>query len=499
MGKKVSGKRNKPGLGAVGVIVRDVGTDAVTAPVGGGEAEAGPSADANLGAPIGARFPIVGIGASAGGLEALTQLLTDLAADTGMSFVLIQHLDPTHKSLLSEVLGKATQMPVSQAEHGQRVEPNQVYVIPPNADVAIQQGLLTLVSRTNDSPKLHLPVDFFFAALAADLGNHAIGVVLSGTGSDGTEGLKAIKAEGGITFVQDPKTARFAGMPQSAVAAGVVDYVLPISDLAKELVRLSRHPYVTAAASRASRAASRMPPPQNGDNAAHKTNSTHGKKDRRDDSKADETVVGEIMNIVKAVVGVDFRQYKVPTFERRLGRRIALRRVEDQTHYLDLLKRDPDEVRVLCEETLIHVSSFFRDPEVFETLKAAVFPEILKHKAEGAPIRIWAAGCSTGQEVYSLALCLLEFLGDSPQPHPIQIFGSDVSEQAIQTARAGRYTDGAMSGVSEERRRRYFTKIETGYRINKSVRDLCVFVRHDLARDPHLVPRHSDCDRLELG
>jgi two-component system CheB/CheR fusion protein len=398
-------------------------------------------------------FPIVGIGASAGGLEAFTLLLKHLPADSGMAFVLIQHLDPTHTSFLCEALAGTTEMAVRQAEDGDVVEPDHVYIIPPKADIAIRGGQLTLLPRSEDPRKPHLPVDFFLSALAAERGRHAIGVILSGTASDGTEGLRAIKAEGGITFAQDPASAKFGGMPRSAVDAGVVDYCLPLPELALELVRLSRHPYIAAREPR--------------------------------QAAVDDGTLARILALVRGAVGVDFAEYKAPSFERRLARRMALRRVEGLPEYLSLLQGDPEEARLLYEDLLIHVTSFFRDPEVFESLKAHVFPEILRRRPEGAdaaPLRLWVAGCSTGEEVYSLAISLLEHLGDAPRP--IQMFGSDVSEKAVEQARAGVYTDSEMSGVSDERRRRFFTKVDRGYRINQAVRDLCVFVRHDLARDP---------------
>ena len=397
-------------------------------------------------------FPIVGIGASAGGLEAFTQLLGALPPDTGMAFVLIQHLDPTHTSLLSEALAKATAMPVRQAEDGSPVEPNHVYVIPPNADIAILHGRLTLLPRNDEAHKPHLPVDFFFRALAADRGNHAIGVVLSGTASDGTEGLRAIKAENGITFAQAPRSAKFGGMPHSAIEAGVVDYPLAIPAIAEELVRLSGHPYL---------AGDRLRPEAN-----------------------DDRTLNKIFVLVRNAFGLDFSEYKAPTFERRLARRMALRQVDGISAYLAILIAEPEELRRLYEDALIHVTSFFRDPEVFDALKTSVFPEILKHKAEGAPVRLWVAGCSTGEEVYSLAISLLEFIGDSYPSHAIQIFGSDVSEKAIEKARLGNYPDSALRDVTDERRKRFFSKADGGYRINKNVRDLCVFVKHDLARDP---------------
>lgn len=394
-------------------------------------------------------FPVVGIGASAGGLEAFSTLLKMLPSDTGMAFVLIQHLDPTHPSFLCEALAKTTQMPVIEAGDGLMVTPDHVYVIPPNSELAILGGRLSILPRPADSKRPHLPVDFFLRSLAAERGARAIGVVLSGTASDGTDGLRAIQAEGGITLVQDPRTAKFAGMPKSALDAGVVDYSLGLSELTAELVRLSGHSYVGGG---------ELP-------AATRVAAT----------------LDKIFAVVRNQVGIDLSEYKPASIERRLARRMALRKVDSTMQYLVVLQSEPTEVQALYEDVLIHVTSFFRDPEVFETLTQSVFPAILKTKAAGAPIRIWVAGCSTGQEVYSLAIALLEHL---EEPHPIQIFGSDVSEKAIEAARAGAYTDGDLRGVSDERRRRFFTKTTRGYQIAKAVRDLCVFVQHDLARDP---------------
>ncbi len=397
-------------------------------------------------------FPIVGVGASAGGLEAFSELLhqIDAGSSGGMALVLIQHLDPTHTSFLSEALGRTTKMPVQQAEDGMRVEPGHVYVISPNTCLGIHGGRLTLSPRPDDPKVKHLPIDAFFRELAAERGSRAIGIVLSGTASDGTDGLQAIKEANGITFAQEPATAKYSGMPRSAVDAGVVDYCLPIPALAQELVRISQHPYVIAPES---------------------APSTH-----------DVTTLQQIIGTVRAATRVDFGEYKSPTFERRLTRRMALRRMDTIGEYLTLLRQTPEEVWALFEETLIHVTSFFRDPEVFERLKADVFPAIVKDKPEGAPIRVWVPGCATGEEVYSLGIALAEFLGDSSRP--IQIFGSDVSSKAIETARAGFYLEPVLRNISDERRRRYFTKVDRGYRIVQSIRELCVFVQHDLARDP---------------
>jgi two-component system CheB/CheR fusion protein len=399
-------------------------------------------------------FPVVGIGASAGGLEAFTQLLEQLPSDTGMAFVFIQHLSPTFTSFLSEALSKATQMPVLQVEDRMRVEPNHVYVIPPGADMEIADDVLSLRTRMDEPGTPHLPVDIFLRALAAARGSHAIGVILSGTATDGTEGLGAIKQESGITLVQDPRSAKFGGMPQSAIQAGVVDFCLTLPQLAQELVRLSRHAY---------------------------TQEDEAKKPRH---AHDEEPLKRLFSLVRGAIGIDFSEYKSATFERRLARRMALRRVENLRDYVKFLEQTPEEARALYEDVLIHVTSFFRDPESFEALKKHAFPELLKHKPEDAPLRLWAAGCSTGEEVYSLAISLLEFLGDRRRQGPIQIFGSDVSAQAIEKARAGLYPESALRDLSKERRTRYFTQVEGGYRIAKAVRELCVFVRHDLARDP---------------
>ncbi|HTB78650.1 MAG TPA: chemotaxis protein CheB, partial [Polyangiaceae bacterium] len=285
----------------------------------------------------------MGVGASAGGLEAFSELLLHIAGhDTGMALVLIQHLDPTHTSFLREALVKTTKLPVQQAEDGLRVEPGHVYVIPPNTSLGIRGGRLTLAPRPLDPKVKHLPIDAFFRELAAERGGRAIGVVLSGTASDGTDGLQAIKEANGITFAQEPSSAKFSGMPRSAVDAGVVDYCLPVPALAKELVRITQHPYVIAPDS---------------------TPSIH-----------DAATLEQIIALVRAVVHVDFSEYKAPTFERRLARRMALRKVDTIGAYLQLLQQAPDEIWALFEDTLIHVTSFFRDPEVFEHLKTNVFP-----------------------------------------------------------------------------------------------------------------------------
>jgi two-component system, chemotaxis family, CheB/CheR fusion protein len=408
-------------------------------------------------APSTAKFPIVGIAASAGGLEAFTQLLSHLPIDTGMAFVLILHLSPDRESMLTEILTRATPMLVSQAQEGMLVEPDRVYVIPPNKKMAIDAGVLKLSPREKVFGK-YMPGDAFLTSLAADLGNLAIAVVLSGGDGDGTLGLTAIKDAGGVTFAQCEGTARFDSMPTTAIATGNVDFVLSPEQMAAELVEIGRHPLLI------------RPQP------LIETNERG--------TIAAQTDLMTIFALLKSTTGVDFSHYKPKTLDRRIQRRMLLCKLEQLTDYVAYLQAHPTEVKVLYEEILIHVTSFFRDPEAFELLKTKVFPTIAQNKSVELPIRIWVAGCSTGEEVYSIAICLLEFLADRlPQP-PIQIFATDISELAIEKARAGIYPEEQMVNVSPERRRRFFYEVEGGYHISKAVRELCVFARQDLSSDP---------------
>ena len=399
----------------------------------------------------GAPFPVVGIGASAGGLEAFTALLTALRADTGMAFVLIQHMDPKHRSVLASLLQKATVMPVQEATDGMAVEPNHVYVIPPNTLMTIAQGVLELAPRVQDSLK-NLPIDHFFHALADDRRSGAIGVILSGTASDGTQGLKSIKAQGGITFAQDQESAQHAGMPLSAVAAGCVDLILPPERIAAELSRIHGHSYL-----RGVRA--------------------------MEESETAEEGVRRICTLLRSATGVDFRLYKPATITRRIARRMALRKLDTPEEYAQLLIRDRDELNALYEDIFIHVTGFFRDPEGVQALREAVFAEILSGEGPGH-IRIWVPGCSSGEEVYTIAMLLFEQLGERRNHGVVQIFGTDISDQAIAQARSGIYSESSLSSVSRERQRRFFSKVEGGFQIAKSLRDICVFARHDLAKDP---------------
>jgi two-component system, chemotaxis family, CheB/CheR fusion protein len=401
-------------------------------------------------------FPIVAIGASAGGLDAFQQVLSNLPSDTGMAFVLVQHLDPRHESRLTEVLSRSTSMPVLEADHNMELAPDHVYIIPPNRDLAVERGRLQVTPRA-DSQRVHLPIDYLFRSLAREQKARAIGVVLSGTGSDGTQGLAEIKGVGGITFVQDEKSAVHSGMPVSAAASGCADFILPPDQIAKRLAEIGSHPYLlwdTAPAAE---------PSDLNVEAQYK----------------------RILGRVRAVTGVDFALYRDTTIKRRIMRRMALHTQQSLEDYAARLERDDGEVQSLYQDLLINVTSFFRDPEVFEALKEVVFPQIVKDKPPVAPIRVWVPGCSTGQEAYSIALTLAEFFDNKPIRPPIQIFATDLSDfAALEKARAGLYPENIQSEVSPERLRRFFVKEDHMYRISKTIRDMCVFARQNVAADP---------------
>ena len=422
------------------------------------QAKVAPPADAKPSRETAARsgaFPVVAIGASAGGLEAFTAMLGSLESDTGMAFVLVQHLQPAHRSMLAEILSNATKMPVSEVTQGMEVAPNRVYVIPPNAVMTISEGALQLTKRSDERGH-QMPIDLFMSSLAEERKSRAIGVILSGTASDGTRGVAAIKAEAGITFAQDVKSAKYDGMPHSAIASGAVDYVMGPASIARELNRISRHPYVN-----------------------------HVKEERiSTPSPADGGKFSQVFRLLQKMSGADFSQYKINTIQRRTLRRMALNKSDSLRDYVKHLQSNPKELEHLYQDILIPVTNFFRDLEAFEFLKSNVFPAIVKDKANKDAIRIWAPGCSTGEETYSLAILLLEFLGDRASSFQVQLFGTDVNESGIAKARAGIYPESISEDVSPERLRRFFTKVEGGYRINKTIRELCVFSRQNLASDP---------------
>ncbi|MEG4943961.1 chemotaxis protein CheB [Microcoleus sp. F4-D5] len=402
-------------------------------------------------------FPVVGIGASAGGLEAFMQLLSHLPIDTGMAFVIIQHMSPHQKSALSVILARSTLMPVHEVTDGMFVAPNQVYVIPPNFSMTIARSLLKLTPRGRGRG-VFMSVDIFLLSLAQELGNKAIAVILSGGDGDGAQGLKAIKAAGGITFVQCEKSAQVSSMPNTAAATGEVDFILPPDKIAQKIGEIGGHPYIA-------------------DRSSTEPTTSEDAIDSKD-------AIAIIYSLLRAATGVDFTYYKQTTLKRRINRRMLLYKKERIEDYAAYLQKTPAEVTALYHDVLIHVTSFFRDPESFDALSSNVFPAIVKDKSPKKPIRIWIAGCSTGEEAYSMAICLLEFLAARSANLPIQIYGTDISENAIAIARTGIYTQAQVADISPERLHRFFVRVEGGYQIAKPVRELCVFARQNLIADP---------------
>ncbi|HEY1679901.1 MAG TPA: chemotaxis protein CheB [Candidatus Sulfotelmatobacter sp.] len=398
-----------------------------------------------------ANFPIVAIGASAGGLEAFSNLLRSLPEEPGIALIFIPHLDPTHESAMVELLSRTTRLPVVQATERMRVAVNKVYVLPPNSDMTISDGVLRLVRR-EASRGHHMPIDSFFRSLAEDQGSNAIGVILSGTANDGTLGLAAIKDRSGITFAQDTDSAKYDGMPNSAVVSGVVDFVLPPDRIAQELARIPRQP--------------------------------SGEEVSQDAFDGKERLMKDVFRLLKGYSKVDFGDYKVATIRRRILRRININRLRGLRDYVKLLHRNPQEVEALYRDVLINVTSFFRNPEVFDSLHEVVYPKILGDHSHSGPVRVWVPGCSTGEETYSHAISLVETLSELRIDAPIQFFGTDLSENAIQKARTGIYKENIANEVSEIRLRRFFHKVPDGYQISKSIRDMCVFARQNIFSDP---------------
>jgi two-component system CheB/CheR fusion protein len=402
---------------------------------------------------------IAGIGASAGGLEACSQLLHSLPAKPGLALVVVQHLAPHHESSLPALLAGQTGLPVLQAEDRMAIEVDHVYVIPPNVQMRIEDGRIHLSERPSDRSQ-YTPIDGFLRSLADAAQDRAIAVVLSGTASDGTAGVRDVKAVGGITIAQRPETARYDGMPRAAIASGLVDLVLSPQEIAAELVRLAQQTGELLPAPDPDRVeVPRVVPP--------------------------EPAFERIFTLLRVATNVDFKRYKMPTIYRRIQRRMLLHKLNKPEHYVRFLEEDKGELRALYDDILIHVTRFFREPESFGALVDEVFPQITAARDEDRPIRIWVSGCATGEEAYSVAMVLLEFLGERGNGIPIQLFATDVSNTAIEHARNGIYPESITADVSPERLRHFFTKSDGGgYRVAKGVRDVCVFARQDLTRDP---------------
>jgi two-component system CheB/CheR fusion protein len=398
---------------------------------------------------VGTAFPIVGIGASAGGLEALEELTRRLSHD-GMAYVVIQHLAPGHESTLTDILARGTSLQVVTARDGVTVETNTIYVTPPSADIALRGGVLRLAPASSKVPRYS--IDAFFRTLATDAGAMSIGVILSGAGTDGTLGLGAIKEQGGITFVQEPSGASQPSMPQSAIDAGCADFCLSPQEIGDELMRLSAHPYVTR---------------------------------KRPARLFNEETLKRMFDQLRRAFGVDFSAYKRGTVERRIERRMALQKLARVDDYLTLVESNPDERNILYSDLLIGVTGFFRDRDPFEALKSVVFPRLLENRSPDVPIRIWVPACATGEEAYSLAICILEYMNDRPGTGTtVQIFGTDIDEQALARARLATYPKSIELDVSPERLQRFFSQHDKGYQVSRQVRDMVVFARHNLGRDP---------------
>jgi two-component system, chemotaxis family, CheB/CheR fusion protein len=438
------------------------------------------------------RHPIVGIGASAGGLEAFTALLQHLPLDTGMGFVLVQHLDPQHESALAQLLTRATSMPVREVTNNLRVEANCVYVIPPNTNLTIAQGILKLEPRQETRGALR-SIDFFFESLAQDQRQGAIGVILSGTATDGTLGLEAIKAEGGITFAQD-ESARYDSMPRSAIAAGCVDFVLTPEDVARELARIAKHPFVAGQLGQTLTASEddwAFATEHEGDETELSSGGDRalrtGVKRARVEGEAaprrePENGFKKILLLLRNHCGVDFSLYKSTTIRRRIARRMVLNKLDTPEAYARFLRGNVKELDALFSDALISVTSFFRNPEAFDILKRRVFPRLLR-RGDGA-FRVWVLGCSTGQEAYSIAMAFLEAAEEAPRMRKLQVFATDLNEAVLDKARQGLYAKSLVQDVSPERLRRFFVEEEGGYRIGKTLREAVVFARQDIVTDP---------------
>jgi two-component system CheB/CheR fusion protein len=399
-------------------------------------------------------FPIVGIGASAGGLEVLELFLKNVPVGSGMAFVIVQHLDPTHKGILAELLQRVTPMKVSQIKDRTRVQPDCVYVIPPNKDLSILHGVLHLLDPV--APRgLRLPIDFFLRSLAADSEDHSIGVILSGMGADGTLGLKAIKEKAGVVFVQDPASAKFDGMPRSAVEAGLADIVAPVEALPGKIIAFLHHMPLVASPGLAEE--------DKGHSAFEK-----------------------IVILLRAQTGHDFSLYKKNTVYRRIERRMGIHQIRRIATYVRFLQENPQELELLFKELLIGVTNFFRDPAMWEQLKAEVIPALLKDRPPGQALRVWVPACATGEEAYSLGIVFKEALEQlkPAQKHTLQIFATDLDRDAIGKARAGVFPANIAADVSPERLNRFFVQLDHKYQVAKSIREMVLFAPQNVIMDP---------------
>ncbi len=401
----------------------------------------------------GVSFPIVGIGASAGGLETLNAFFSTMPPDSRMAFVIIQHLSSQYKSIMASLLEKHTRMTVRQIEDGMKIQPDHVYLNPPGKNVAIFNRSLHLLEPVKSST-INMPIDFFFRSLSEDQGEKAIGVILSGTASDGTMGVKAIKDEGGMVMVQQPDTAKYNGMPTSAIETGLVDFILPVEKMPEALIRYSQHPFL---------------------------DSTAGFK------LSDTPIKGQMQKIfalIRSATGHDFSHYKQSTISRRIERRLTVHQIEKLPDYILFLQKNPAEIDVLFKNLVIGVTSFFRDPEAYDVLAQQALPDLFSEKKPDATLRFWVAGCSTGEEAYSLAMIVSEFMDKIKEHFNVQIFATDIDAAAIEVARRGIYPESIGADVSSTRLNQFFTRGPGGFQVKKQLRNMVVFSLQNVIKDP---------------
>jgi two-component system CheB/CheR fusion protein len=401
------------------------------------------------------QFPVVGIGASAGGLEAVKQFLQAVPKKSGLAYVFVQHMSPTHESLLPEILEKFSKIPVLQITDNIHLEQDKFYIIPSNKIVKAEDGILKLEELDGKRHKVKV-IDLFFSSLGVVHQSFAVGVILSGTLDDGALGLQVIKSYGGITFAQDEGSAAFDGMPKSAINTGAVDFILPPAKIAEHLISINS--------------------PFHSDYTKIEITNTI--------PQHDEDIFRQLLTVLRVRRGVDFSYYKEGTLKRRIVRRMALNKLDKPEEYLAYLRENKTEQDELYNDMLISVTNFFRDTASFKLLCSIIFPALLKHKTANEPFRIWVAGCATGEEAYSMAICLQEHLGDRAAAIKIQIFATDISETAIAKARAGIYRAADLAGLSDSRVQQFFTKLDGSYQVNKIIREMCVFANHNLLKDP---------------
>ena len=394
-------------------------------------------------------FTVVALGGSAGGLEAFETFFRSLPDTLNAAFVVISHLDPKHASMLSELIARFTKMKVNEAQDDIAVEPGSVYVIPPNRELSIYQGRLRLTGP-KDTITLRMPIDYFLRSLADDQGERAVAIIMSGTGTDGTLGIRAVQAAGGVVFVQNPTDARYSGMPQSAIQTGVADYILAVKDMAGQLVALLEKGHAAVP---------------------------------EDQVPSDIVEVQKVLSVVRVKTGHDFSQYKKNTMNRRIRRRMNVTNMPSIDEYIGFLRGHPDEVDNLFKELLITVTSFFREPDAFDTLKRTILPDMLSNEPDDCTVRVWVPGCATGEEAYSLAILIREFAEETGRDYKVQMFATDIDEASIVQARAGLFPANIALDVTEHRLAKYFVKEPTGYRVRKDIRESIVFATQDVVKD----------------